>query len=184
VTGPLSLKSDVDVAQGGGFLCEGHNADVNAVVLAKNGALASGSDDHSIKVWHPTDSHTWECVHTDGRQQQVVYSMAALSDGRIAIGTDKGHVRLHKPNPAGSGWGVDRAQSEYEPVNRSKVTSLAEMADGRLIVCQNDTIRIWDLNSGKNTDLYGHTKTVWRAIQCSDGRIVSCGSDGQIRFWG
>ena len=30
----------------------------------------------------------------------------------------------------------------------SKVTSLAEMADGRLIVCQNDTIRIWDLNSG------------------------------------
>ena len=43
MTGPLSLKSDVDVAQGGGFLCDGHNDDVNAVVLAKNGALASGS---------------------------------------------------------------------------------------------------------------------------------------------
>jgi putative hemolysin len=65
------------------------------------------------------------------------------------------------------------------------VFALCALPDGRLASgsCDN-TIRLWDINSGAETArLDGHSGMVWALSMLPDGRLASGSSDNTIRLW-
>ena len=77
---------------------EGHADGVVALVALPNGQLASGSSDHSIKIW---DVATGAEVRTLEGHEDYVWAVVALPNGQLASGSDDNSIRV---------WGARRAE--------------------------------------------------------------------------
>ena len=68
---------------------EGHENWVNSLAVLEGGRLASGSGDHTIKIW---DLATGACVATLEGHAGWVMSLAVLEGGRLASGSGDRHI--------------------------------------------------------------------------------------------
>ena len=64
--------------------CPVSGNDVNSVAWSRDGRLASGSDDKSVKIWDPT---TGDCLRTLTGHAESVLIVAWARDGRLASGS-------------------------------------------------------------------------------------------------
>ena len=79
---------------GGGRLSatfEGHASFVLSLAVLQGGRLASGSDDHTIKVWELANG---ACVAALEGHDDDVYSLAVLEGGRLASGSDDQQIKM------------------------------------------------------------------------------------------
>jgi WD40 repeat protein len=77
---------------------EGHDGTVWALAALPNGQLASGSSDHSIKIW---DVATGAEVRTLGDHEGAAVALALLPNGQLASGSSDHRIRM---------WGARRAE--------------------------------------------------------------------------
>jgi len=112
----------------------------------------------------------------------IVWSLAVLTDGRLASGGNDGKIKL---------WSVDGAGKPEKVLSHgSPVESLAVLPDGRLASGDKDgTIKLWPkagtgdpvvLSHGKPTS-FGGDKVSLAAL--ADGGLASGGNDGTIKLW-
>lgn len=168
------------VAPGPGVvLPNGHTAVVSSLCVLRNGCLASGSADHSVRLWDLTTLSQLTSLPHDS----AVCSLAALGDGGLACGLADGRIALWSAARAcvgflggGEGFGAVRA--------------LTVLHDGRLASGSQDTngagglIRVWDLQRrALDAELSGHTGWVWALAPLPDGRLLSCSRDRTVKAW-
>ena len=65
---------------------EEHTQGVSSVAWNSNGMLASGSGDHTIKIW---DSKTWTCLHTLKDNGSEVCVVTWYPNGMLASGSNQ-----------------------------------------------------------------------------------------------
>lgn len=64
------------------------------------------------------------------------------------------------------------------------ITALARLPSGELACASHDgTIYLWDLDSGRRREFYGHEHWVEALILTPDGRLISSGADSTVREW-
>jgi len=90
-------------------------------------------------------------------------------------------------------WNIKYGQNvELKPIKRLNghshfISDVKVSSDGQFCITGSwdKTIRLWDLNSGKNlTKFIGHTKEVFTISLSNDGRHIASGSaDGMIKIW-
>jgi WD40 repeat protein len=140
-------------------------------------ALASGSDDATIRLWSLPDGNHLKTLtgHT-----ALVRSLAISPDGQVLVSVswDK-TIRLWSL-PDGNHLKTLTGHTAY-------VTSLAISPDGKLLVSggQDKTIRLWSLPDGNHLKtLTGHTDCVHSLSISSDSPLLVSGSrDKTIRLW-
>jgi WD40 repeat protein len=107
-----------------------------ALAVLGDGRLASGSFDHTIRLWDPVSG---ACAAVFEGHQSWTKALAVLGDGRLASGSFDNTIRL---------W--DPASGACERVfkgHQGPVWALAVLGDGRLASGSRDnTIRLWDPN--------------------------------------
>ena len=107
---------------------------MSALALLADGRLASGSVDHTIKLWN---AGSGACEATLEGHADWVGALAVLADGRLASGSGDGTIKLWSP---ASGT----CEATLEGHARG-VGALAVLADGRLASGSHDkSIRIWE----------------------------------------
>ncbi|KAK4658853.1 hypothetical protein QC762_0002790 [Podospora pseudocomata] len=157
---------------------EGHRNWVTSVAFSADGQrLASGSDDHTVKIWDPASG---QCLQTLQGHSNSVTSIALSADGqRLASGSHDRTVKIWDP---ASGQCLQTLQG-----HSNWVTSVAFSADGqRLASGSHDrTVKIWDPASGQCLQtLQGHSNWVNSIAFSADGQRFASGSyDRTVKIW-
>ncbi|KAF7974220.1 hypothetical protein HWV62_13201 [Athelia sp. TMB] len=150
---------------------------VRSVAFSPDGRkVASGSSDENLRIW---DVEMGTLIAGPfGGHTGMVFSVAFSPDGRqVASGSDDS-IRIRDAET-----GVPTA-GPFE--GNSPVLSVAFSPDGRKIVSglHDNTIRIWDIETGTHTAIVGHTNHVSSTGFSPDGRhIVSGSEDGTVCIW-
>ena len=156
---------------------EGHEERVYGVSMTPDGKIAASCGmDKTVRVW---DLETGNCVrilygHTfavDG------VSISPWGDEVLSSGKDGRMIR----------WSIEkRACFESHPVTREEVTSLKELADGRIVSGHKEgKICIHDQNSLTTGKAWcGHQSEVWDMDTLGDDQyLMSAGFDGDLKIW-
>ncbi|KAI5912223.1 DUF4062 domain-containing protein [Thauera sp. 2A1] len=153
---------------------EGHGGDVSALAILPDGRLASGSIDHTIRLWDLSKGIESQVLEGHGGW---VKALAVLPDGRLVSGSRDATIRL---------W--DLAGGSPPRVlegNGGGVTALAVLPDGKLAAgCYDRTIRLWDLQGGGAPQVV-ENQGAWVGALAAlpDGRLASGSGNGTICLW-
>ena len=128
------LIIDVDAVAMVVATLRGHSNSVTAMAVLPNGALASGSWDHTVRLW---DVGTRVCVATLADHGASIRALVVLADGRLASGSDDSTVRL---------WDLGTHTCVGVLAGHTDIViALTALPDGRLASGSGDgTVRMWD----------------------------------------
>jgi WD40 repeat protein len=160
----------------------GHTDWVKTLAFSPDGRLATGSFDHTIRLWQVDPPGLQAVLAND----DWTWTLAFSPDGRwLASGSKDGTVHLwdmDSPDPA--------TGAQVFVGHQDLVSSLAFSPDGHWLASGSfdHTIRLWDLSAadpGANPlVLNGHLDQVNALAFGPGGRwLASASSDGTIRLW-
>ena len=168
-----------DVAYPAYYKLGGHTQDVSSVDFsADERTLASGSHDHTIKLWYVENRKLRATLkgHTD-----FVSTVAFSPHGQtLASGSWDNTIRL---------WDVATGKSVVTLSGHTdRVLAVAFSPNGRTLASGSDdqTIRLWDVATGRQKDmLLGHTNGITSLAFSPDSRTLASagGWDNTIRLW-
>jgi len=148
-----------------------HDGAVNAVVLLKDGAAATGGEDARIAIWNPGERMPRTVL--EGHRAPVA-ALAVSVDGRLLASASWDHTaRL---------WPVGGRTPRVLAGHSQNVNGVAFTPDGRAVVTAgyDATLRIWPLFRD-DTPLIAILPTPLNAVAIApDGDILTAGADGRI----
>lgn len=164
--GAVARMGTVRLRHGGWVMCA-------AFVKGGTGVI-SGSNDRTLRLW---DIATGRELRRFVGHEGPVESLAISPDGRtLASGAQDFTIRL---------WDIHSGRELRKLTgHRHVVYGVAFTPDGKSLVSCGETVRAWQLDTGRQ--LWGIGE--WRGHSClslaPDGKTVACGGrDGEIRIW-
>ena len=171
-----------DVASGSRIkMLRGHKSWVNSLAYSSDGQhLFSGSSDGTVRVWNPAEEkppRVLDATHAEVR------SIAVSRDGRwLAAGIRYGQIKVWDRKT----WQEHLSFKGHE----SDVWAVAFTPDSATLASGNGDwnrpghVKLWDVQSGQQTDAFQHTGEVLSLAISPDGRYLAAGGgDNALRVW-
>lgn len=158
----------------GSFQLVGHQGNICAVSY-KDGLIASSSWDSTAKIW---DANGKELLFDLKGHESSVWDVKIVDADNYVFLTSSADRTIRK-------WVKNKEVARFSG-HSDVVRALAVFPDGkRFASTSNDgTVRIWDLESGKNLQtLTGHDSFVYAVAVLPNGDLVSTGEDRTVRVW-
>jgi WD40 repeat protein len=144
----------------------GHTGYVFSLLARRDGTIASGSRDRSIRIWR--DGAEIACLRG---HDASVSALIEDSDGTLWSASRDGTVRR---------WSEGRGHIVTQ--QQSAVLALAALGDGRVISTLADgSVSVLGPN-GHTESCYAHEGWVW-GLAVAHGVLATAGEDGALAFW-
>ncbi|MEL7156535.1 MAG: WD40 repeat domain-containing serine/threonine-protein kinase, partial [Actinomycetota bacterium] len=153
---------------------------VPVVTELRDGRLASGGVDGTVRIWDPDDPATTEATYTGhtGRLTSVV----ELADGRIISAAGVGELFTENRAPSIHLWDPDNVDTTLAVYagHRSTVRAMVQLADGQMAsIDAGGSLHLWDHADPATTiatydvaDITTDDGVVWDATALADGRLA------------
>jgi WD40 repeat protein len=156
----------------------GHAGRVLSVAFsADEQILASGSPDHTVKLWNP---HTGDCLRTLRGHISWVWAIAFHPNSKLIASVSYDHsIRI---------WDVETGDClQTFKDHASAVLAVAFSPDGKWLVTggYQQTIKLWNPETWECIHtLTAHLNRIWAIAFSPDSRFFATGGDDhQIRLW-
>lgn len=153
-----------------------HSDSVTSLLPLPDGRFASGSSDHTIKVWDPESESAFI---TAPAHDSAIGGVTVSTDGRYAISGS--YDRSLKVWDLATGSAIRTLKEHVSGIN-----AVAALPGGKAITASHDkTLKVWDCDRGIALQtLQGHSHDVKAVAATRDGsRAVSVSYDGTLRVW-
>lgn len=130
---------------------QGHSHYIACLAVFPNDRIASGSYDHTIKIWNPA---TLQCERTLYGHSSYVYCLTVLPDGRLISGSWDTTLKI---------WNVEAGECEQTLSGHSSfVCWIVYLADTKRIVSGDykKSVRVWQSEDNRKTFQYNRTATL------------------------
>jgi WD40 repeat protein len=151
----------------------GHTATVTSVIRLTDKEIASGSEDHTIKIWSVYGVH----LKTLSGHAGFINCMTMVSKDIIASSSNDNTIRY---------WNIATGELMYTlPAHHDNIPIICKADDMEIVSCSHDcTIRLWKYNE---LDLYkilkGHEAKITALSRLSNNLIASGSWDMNIKIW-
>ena len=149
-----------------------HRRRVNCLEFVKDGYLATGSSDQTIKIWNTGEVRTIAVLKGS---KQPVNSLLCLSPLTMISGSDGVYA-----------WDIETQKPifVYEE-HTAAINSLCMYEFSTFISASSDTsMKIWDLRTKRSTQtLQSHKLPINSVTQANENSILSGGDDGLVKRW-
>ncbi|EMR90185.1 putative vegetative incompatibility protein het-e-1 protein [Botrytis cinerea BcDW1] len=157
---------------------EGHSGSVNSIAFsADSRMLASGSGDHTIKIW---DAATGTLQQTLEGHNDWVRSIAFSADSKLLASGSRDHTIKIWDAATGTLQQTLEGHSDW-------VNSIAFSADSKLLASGSGdhTVKIWDAATGTLQQTFeGHSGSINSVAFSTDSKLLASGSGNHtIKIW-
>ena len=168
----------------------GHNHHVFALAVLADGRLASGDSNGEVRLWDADVAEAGGDATAVLETGSSLTALAALPDGRLAIGTGSYCATDTDDSTDDDGWVevwnvTSRTQVATLPCD-SPVSALVVLADGRLAAgCGDGRVVVAGVGArvAVTAVLKGHSRGVNALAVLPDGALASGSTDGTVRVW-
>ena len=156
---------------------QGHTDWVDVLSPLSAHRLASGSYDHTIRIW---DLSSGLCLKTLSDHAGYVHSLLPLRDGRLVSASGDSYLMI---------WNMITYQCmstiSAQAGNSNWSKTLFELPDGRVTSASSDgySIKLWNLTDHKSTTMKAHRDRIDVVRALDSTHVVSGSADGQIIIW-
>jgi RNA polymerase sigma factor (sigma-70 family) len=162
---------------------EGHDGKVRAVAFSADGKQAASGNifgDSTLRIWD---------VETGKEVSKYTVAGAPVQNRKDRGVFKRGGLGGFAPNEFGvppAGYGGIGLRVGRFPADTEGISSVAFSPDGKLVLagCMDNTLRVFELSTGKERRFEGHTKQLLGAVFTPDGKRILSGSyDQTVRLW-
>jgi len=156
---------------------------VLTLIELKDGTLATGSADTTIKLW----DRNGFCLKIFTGHKGSVLTLIELKDGNLASGSYDNTIKLW--NRKGSCLKTFKGHKDLVRTPEGSfftpsVLTLIELKDGTLASGSGDhTIKLWNQRGSCLKTFKGHTGRIYSLIELQNGTLVSRSADKTIKLW-
>lgn len=156
-------------------ILKGHTHQIRCVRFSPDSALlASGSSDHTIRIWDVERQKESQEIALEGHAG-IVHSLDFSPDGQLLASGSWDHtIKL---------WNTNTWQPKATLETDRMIRSVRFSDDGRRLVSggEDRMVRIWDVAAAREiAALPGHAGMIEDVLYCVDGSLVSVGESPRI----
>lgn len=146
---------------------------IKSLVVLQDGILASGMSNGRIRLWNTSLIGRTTVMRTFRVNDDAITVLRELRDGRLALGSDDGIIRILD-------WRDGQSDLTARRVG-GKIIALQELQNGSLASgTQDGVIAIWD---GATFRTMQHCSGITALLELQAGQLASGSQDGSIKIW-
>ena len=145
-----------------------HKGRINVLIKLKDGRLASGGQDKLIKVW---DINSKESLMTLEGHKSMIWALNEVSGNKLISGGSDKRALI---------WDLNEKKLDFELYNDKEITVVLQLKTGKVLVCSENNLCLFDLDSKKKLTSIEVKTGVWCIRELSDGSVAIGEGNGNI----
>ena len=144
-----------------------HKGKINVLIKLKDGRIASGGQDKTIKVW---DINSNQSLVTLEGHKSMVWCLNEIENNKLISGGSDKRALV---------WDLNKKELDFELYNDKEITVVLPLHNGKILLCSDNNLCLFDLDSKqKLTSIV--TTGVWAIKILSDGTVAIGQGNGDI----
>ncbi len=145
-----------------------HKGRINVLIKLKDGRIVSGGQDKLIKVWN-IDSK--ESIMTLEGHKSMIWALNEISGNKLISGASDKCALI---------WDLNNKKLDFELYKDKEITVVLQLKDGKVLVCSENNLCLFDLNSKKKLTSIEIKTGVWCIRELFDGSVAIGQGNGDI----